>query len=119
MRCRSCFAVSVLPTPKFITVWLKNWRDIAIYAAIPGYRDLPWTARKKLDHQALYLAIYSRNFWRAAFVVMVGLTLAYITIWRFDLSGLQRDLLRCLPFVLAAPGLAAMRRRLIVKLLKK
>jgi len=113
-----CLAVPVLKTQRRIIDWLKAWAEIVNYTEIPGYRRLSWPARKKLDHQALWLAVRSATFWRAALVVLAAVLLAHILTWRFDLIGWQRDLLRCLPIVLAAPGMAAMRRRLIEQLLR-
>jgi hypothetical protein len=110
--------VPVLKMPTRIRNWFIACREIMNYADIPGYRRLSWSARKKLDHQALWLAARSATFWRAVLVVLAAVLLAHILTWRFDLIGWQRDLLRCLPIVLAAPGMAAMRRRLIEQLLK-
>ena len=112
-----CLSVPVLKTAKRIRNWFKACGEIINYVDIPGYRRLSWPARKKLDHQALWMAVGSASFWCAALVVFAAILLAHILTWKFDLIGWQRDLLRCLPIVLAAPGMAAMRRRLIQQLL--
>jgi hypothetical protein len=105
--------------PHFIRCWLTDCREILDYAEIPGYRELSWPARKALDHRALLKAVCSAQFWHIALVLVAASLLAHILTWRFDLIGWQRDLLRCSPFLFAAPGLAAMRRRLIRQLLQE
>jgi hypothetical protein len=104
--------------PQRIRNGFRACAEILNYEDIPGYSELSWAARKKLDHQALCAAVCSATFWRAVFVVLAAVLLAHILCWRFDLTGWQRDLLRAVPIVLVAPGFAAMRRRLIEKLLK-
>jgi len=112
-----CFTATVPQTTTWIRNWLKACGEISNYPDIPGYRGLSWAARKKLDHQALCMLVRRKSFWRATFVVLAAISLAHILTWRFDLIGWQRDVLRCLPIVLAAPWMAAMRRRLIQQLL--
>ena len=107
----------VLKSLKPIRTWFEAWAQIMSYDDIPGYSRLSWTARKKLDLKALCMAFCLASFWRAVFVVLAAVLLAHILSWRFDLIGWQRDLLRALPIVLAAPGVAAKRRRLIEGLL--
>jgi hypothetical protein len=109
-----------VPVPKSlkpVRIWVKSWAEILSYDEISGYSRLSWTERKRLDLTALCMAFCSASFWRAAFVVLAAVLLAHILSWRFDLIGWQRDLLRVLPMVLAAPGVAAKRRRLIEGLL--
>ena len=79
---------------------------------------MPWLARKKLDCQVLALAAVEPGFWFATLIVLAGALLANILCWHFDLDGGQRDLLRSVPFILAAPGAATLRRRLMLRLMK-
>jgi len=103
--------------PTFIRYWLKGCREIVNYAEIPGYRDLAWAARKKLDHRAVCLTVCSAEFWKIVFIAGSAVLLAHILTWQFDLVGWQRDMLRCLPILMAGPGLAVLRRGLIEQLL--
>ena len=79
---------------------------------------MSWPARKKLDCQALALAAAEPALWFATLIVLAGALLANILCWHFDLDGWPRDLLRSVPFILAAPGTATLRRRLIVRLIR-
>ncbi len=91
--------------------WLKGWSDLAGHNEIPGYRELPWLSRKKLDHRALWRGLCSEGFWRAAAIVLMGVTVAHILGWHWDLTDWRQDLLRVLPILLATPWLAAARKR--------
>jgi hypothetical protein len=91
--------------------WLVAWREIAGYDDVPGYRQLPWLQRKKLDHVVLWRGFWSEGFWRAFFVVLTLVVLALIICWHWDLAGWRRDLLRCCPPLGAIPWLAAARKR--------
>lgn len=116
--CCRCLATPVLKKQKSIRNWIRAWGRVPKYRDIPGYRRMSWTARKKLDCRAVCLAVRTGDFWRAVFIVLAGVLLANILGWQFDLTGWRRDLIRCLPVVMAAPGTATLRRRLIVQLLK-
>ena len=86
-----------------------------IFRAIAHYRGQ--TARKSII-KPFGSRFVPQRFWRGVLVVFAAVLLAHVLTWQFDLIGWQRDLLRCLPIALAAPGMAAMRRRLIEQLLK-
>ena len=101
----------------WLTAWLKGWSELSGYDDVPGYRGLSWTARKKLDHLALWRGLCSEGFWRALFIVIVFCMIARILTWHWDLSGWPRDLLRSVPIMLALPWLAAARKRHIQSLL--
>ena len=97
----------------------RGWRDLARYRRIPGYRNLSWIQRKRLDHLALWHALRAGWFWRILLWLFAGLELSWLLIWMLDLAGAARDLVRSLPFVAAIPALAAGRRREILKLVRR
>ena len=100
------------------TSWLDGCRYLAAYDKIPGYRGLPWLARRRLDHQAVAKLLRSPLFWRAAFSIGVVNVAMHVLAWHLDLAGAARDLLRALPFLIALPWLAFVRRGFIEALLR-
>jgi hypothetical protein len=94
-----------------IAAWLNAWSELSGYDDVSGYRDLPWPARKKLDHLALWHGLRSEGFWRASFIVAIFEIVAHIFVWHWDLDDWPRDLLRSVPLILAMPWLAAARKR--------
>ena len=78
-----------------------------------GLRDR-WQ-RLRLDFAVTADGLRTRAFWRGAFIVLAAASAAQIIVWDRDLRGWERDGLQCLPFLLAAPWIAAGRRRLIAR----
>ena len=104
--------------PKIVAEQRKAWSRLWRHKDIPGYRHLSWPGRKAVDCQIIGDAFGVANFWRGVLAVVAGVLAANIVCWNLDLVAWQRDLLRCLPVLLAAPGMATLRRRLIVKRLR-
>jgi hypothetical protein len=100
-----------------IAAWFKAWPELSGYEDVPGYRDLPWLSRKKLDHLALWHGLRSESFWRAFFFIATFEIVAHILVWNWDLDDWPRDLLKSLPLILAMPWLAAARKRHIRNML--
>jgi hypothetical protein len=59
----------------------------------------------------LWCGIRAEGFWRALFVVNALAVVCLAITWRLDLTGWQRDLLRCCPILAAIPRPAAARKR--------
>jgi hypothetical protein len=100
-----------------------NWRNGIVaflaYDEIEGYRELPFLERKKIDHLIVWRSLRTAGFWRAAsWLLMIGLSLRIVS-WQLDLTGWRRDLLGCVPLLIAAPWVAAGRKRHIRKLLRR
>lgn len=100
------------------TSWLDGCRYLAAYDKIPGYRRLPWLARKRLDHQAVAMLLRSPLFWRAVFAIGGANVAMHVLAWHLDLNGAARDLLRALPLLVAFPWLVFARRGFIEALLR-
>ena len=100
-----------------ISAWLAAARELVGYDDVPGYRELSWWQRKKLNHLVLWRGICSEGFWRALFIVVALGLAALIICWRWDLTGWQRDILRSCPPLIALPWLAAARKRYLRALL--
>ena len=100
-----------------IKTWLDACRELKGYADIPGYRQLSWFERKRLDLLIIWPAILSERFWRAAIFVLITSLIANIVCWKLDLTAWQRDLLRSLPVILTAPWIAACRKHHLRKIL--
>ena len=103
-------------THRFLS-WTRGWPELARHHDVPGYRELGHVARLVLELAVLRSALVARDTWGAALAcIAVGLA-ARIVAWDLDLSGWRRDALLCLPILLAAPWVAAGRRRHIAQLL--
>ncbi len=103
-----------MPWPEQVRCWWSGWSDLARRGEIAGYDPLGLPARLWLDACCVAAAPLSRGFWRAVLLCMaVGLA-AQLVIWELDLRGWPRDALQCLAPLLAAPWVAAARRRYLL-----
>ena len=93
------------------SAWFAACRELTGYDDVPGYHQLRWRSRKKLDHLALWRGLRSAGFWRACVVVLILGLVAQILCWHLDLTGWRRDLLKSLPVLFTMPWLAAARKR--------
>jgi len=82
---------------------------------VPGYAELSWLARRRLMLGMIAAAPARPAFWRGLVWTAIGWAAAVVVTWRFDLAGWQRDGLRMLPFLLAAPFIAAARRDYVAR----
>lgn len=62
-----------------ISDWFPTWREITGYTDVPGYVQLPWLQRKRLDHAILWAGVWM-GFWRAFFIVLIIVVLTLTTV---------------------------------------
>jgi hypothetical protein len=106
-------------SPLVFRRWASGWAALVRHHDVPGYRELGRLARLALELAVLRDALRAPGTWGAALTCSaVGLA-AQILVWRLDLAGWRRDALLCLPLLLAAPWIAAGRRRRIAGLLAR
>lgn len=103
--------MAAMRLPSAVHRWQSGWADLARHRDVPGCADAGRWRRLVIDLRFVASAPARAGSWRAA-LWCVALALAALAVtWTLGLDGWQRDALQCLPVLLAAPWVAAARRR--------
>lgn len=105
--------MTTMPIREFCRRWAGGWRDLIRHDGVQAYRALGLCQRLRADLSVMADALGSPRFWVGALWLAAGVLGAEILIFEHDLTGWRRDALQCLPVLLAAPRVAAGRRRLL------
>jgi hypothetical protein len=91
--------------------------DVFRHGDLPGYQQLPWTTRCRINSLALYAFMGSRQFVRLSLWLIVWLLISYLLIWHYDLRGPLAATLPLLALLWVLPYCAQARRNAIARLL--
>jgi hypothetical protein len=91
--------------------WWAGWVELALHDAVAGYAALGPLQRLRAELAVAGAALRSGGFWRVTLWCAALALAAQILAWQHDLRGWRRDGLRSLPVAIAAPWVAAGRRR--------
>ena len=92
-------------------------RNVAGHADAPGYRQLPWLSRCRLNLQSFVMFLCSAACLHVFCALTIWLLVSYIVIWTNDLVGPAAAWLPSAALFWLLPWLGAIRRRRIAELL--
>jgi len=96
---------------------LRGLNDVFRHCDLPGYQQLPWTTRCRINSLALCAFMGSRQFVRLSLWLIVWLLISYLLIWHYDLHGPLAATLPLLALLWVLPCCAHARRNAIARLL--
>ena len=85
--------------------------------SLPGYTQLPWTTRCRINVQALLAFTGSRQFVRLSLWLTAWLLGSYLLIWHYDLQGPAAATPPMLALLWVLPWFAHARRSAVARLL--
>ena len=101
-----------------IPILLQGLIDVFRHSDLPGYQQLPWTTRCRINARALCTFIGSRQFVRLSLWLIVWLLASYLLVWHHDLYGPLAATLPLLALLWVLPYCAHARRNNIARLLQ-
>jgi len=96
---------------------LRGMCDVFRHRDVPGYCQLPWLTRCRVNVQALLALLCSRPFVRVVLWLAAWLLGSYVLVWTHDLGGPAAAIPPLLALVWVLPWMARARRAEIARLL--
>jgi hypothetical protein len=96
---------------------LQGILDVFRHHDVPGYCQLPWLTRCRVNVQALLALLCSRRFVRVMLWLAAWLLGSYVLVWTHDLGGPAAAIPPLLALVWVLPWMARARRAEIARLL--
>jgi hypothetical protein len=100
-----------------IAALLRGLIDVFHHGDLPGYQQLPWITRCRINWRALCAFIGSHRFIQLSLWLTVWLLSSYLLIWHYDLHGPLAAALPLLALLWVLPYCAHARRNAIARLL--
>jgi len=100
-----------------MTALLQGLIDVFRHSDLPGYSQLPWPTRCRVNTQALRAFIGSRRFVRLSLWLIAWLLGSYLLVWTCDLQGPAAATPPLLALLWVLPWCAHARRSEVARLL--
>jgi hypothetical protein len=100
------------------TALLRGLLDVFRHSELPGYAQLPWTTRCRINAEALLAFIGSRSCARLTLWLIAWLLASYLLVWHYDLRGPAAATLPLLALLWVLPWCARVRRSEVARLLQ-